>query len=132
VPAYPAWSDGANGRPIRECLGNTGPDAKPPSADQPGAIAPAEWLAAIGRRWRGGHMPHLARLLAEIADPATGTIELDPVTLRQLLNQLRLLLVGLKRLLDMLVAHGFLTPTPAGPGQKLGSYRLAMRGSGRG
>ena len=77
-------------------------------------------------------MPHFARLLADIADPDTGSIELDPVTLRRLLNQVRLVKPGLARLLDILVAHGFLTPTDPVPGQPLGPYRLALRGGGCG
>ena len=73
-------------------------------------------------------MPHLAQQLAELADPDTGVITLDSAALRRLLNQVRLVLPGLKRLLDILVAHGYLAPTDPAPGQKLGSYQLALRG----
>lgn len=132
MPAYPAWTDRANGRRIYGRPGGIHLDGHNRSADQSTTVAATEWLATIGRRWRGGHLPHLARLLAEAADPTTGVITLDSDTLRRLLNQVRLRVHGFKRLLDILVSHGFLTPTDPAPGQKLGSYRLALRDDSRG
>jgi hypothetical protein len=129
VPTYPGRTERANGHCIRAHPGFT---RHTTGVDLAGTITPTQWLTSLGRRWRGGHMPHLGRHLAEIADPGTGVIDLNPATLRRLLDQGRLLPPGLQRLLDILVAHGFLTPTDATPGQKPGSYRLTLRGDDRG
>src|SRR5688572_28185118 len=107
VSAFPAWTDRANGRRVHRSAG-AGRNDNATSANPPGTVAAAEWLAAVGRRWRGGRMPQLARHLAEIADPATGAVELDPAALRRLLNQTRLVTPGLWRLLGFLVEHGLL------------------------
>jgi hypothetical protein len=67
------------------------------------------WLTRVWQRWPGGNQPRLAQALADLADPATMTVELTDEAVRRLLNQTHTRPVGLRRLLEQLEAAGLLS-----------------------
>jgi hypothetical protein len=92
----------------------------------PAATDPAQWAAAIVARSRNSQLSGLARLLAVAALPPAFEIELDARAMHLLTTQLGLREQALRRLLDALVANGFLTiAAPPASGGYI-RYRLAL------
>jgi hypothetical protein len=97
----------------------------------PGVVPAAEWLTAVRKRWSGGHLPDLAGRLADLSKTSPdGAADLTRETVRSLLNQVHLVVPGLRRLLDILVQQGFLTPTVPADGDHLGIYHLTVTRKG--
>jgi hypothetical protein len=85
----------------------------------------AAWLHQVRRRYGGGHLTHLAVLLAERAQPPLLSVELDQATVRLLLQRVHLVPAGLRALLARLVAAGLLVVLRPAAGSHWGGYALA-------
>jgi hypothetical protein len=105
------------------------------AADQPaGGLAsgqtPAQarlWQARVWQRWPGGHLPQLARLLADDLVQLPGfVINLDQETVRRILRQINLRPAGLKQLLGRLVEAGLLVQLQAEDEHHWGRYGLML------
>ena len=74
----------------------------------------------------GGHGVAIGLLLADLAEPRTGTIQVDPTVVRRLVEGGRMHPVGLRRLLTKFVAAGLLVSLFPGVGDRWGVYALAL------
>ncbi len=85
------------------------------------------WQIRVWERWPGGHMPQLARVLAEdLLQPPTLIVDLDHDAVRRILRQVHLRPVGLRQLLDRLHEAGLLVAVSPCQGESWGSWALAI------
>jgi hypothetical protein len=104
--------------------------AADPLAGIDSASYAAIWQARVCDRWPGGHLPQLARILAEeLLETPTRTVALSHCSVvARILRQVHLVPVGLRQLLTRLVDAGLLVPDVACHGSSWGSYTLTLPG----
>lgn len=86
----------------------------------------AAWRARVRVDAPGGHGVAIGLLLADLAEPRTGTIQVDPTVVRRLVEGGRVHPVGLRRLFAKFVAAGLLVSLFPGVGDRWGVYALAL------
>jgi hypothetical protein len=84
------------------------------------------WRAAVRAGAPGGHGLAFGLLLADLAEPRTGTIQVDPTVVRRLVEGGRVHPVGLRRLFAKFVAAGLLVSLFPGVGDRWGVYALVL------
>jgi hypothetical protein len=74
----------------------------------------AVWREYARANAPAGRGPLVAPILADLANPATGTVRLDDAAVHRIVEGARVLPVGLSRILEKFVTAGLLVPSTAG------------------